>query len=233
MQRVAVVTGGGRGLGRAHADALADAGFAVVVNDVDAVEGVGDVADLSSVAAGRALVERVVARHGRVDVVVNNAGVSVRRDVDGLDDELLEHHLGVHLKATIGTTAAALPLMAAQGFGRVINTVSGAGLDPQHAGSAAYAVAKAAVYAFTRAAAFEVSPGVTVNAISPLAVTRMSKAFFARTDPSAVERLQPTHVADFLVWLASDDAADVNGRVFRVEGRAVTELLPPAAAPTL
>jgi NAD(P)-dependent dehydrogenase (short-subunit alcohol dehydrogenase family) len=225
VQRVAVVTGGGRGLGRAHADALAAAGFAVVVNDVDETDGVTDVADLSSVGAGRALVERVVAQHGRVDVVVNNAGVSVRADVVDIDDELLELHLGVHLKATVGTTSAALPIMGALGWGRIINTVSGAGLDPRHAGASAYATAKAAVYGFTRAAALEAPLGVTVNAISPLAITRMSEAYFARAEPAARQRLDPAHAAKAVVWLASDDAAGVNGRTFRVEGPEVTEVL--------
>jgi NAD(P)-dependent dehydrogenase (short-subunit alcohol dehydrogenase family) len=130
----------------------------------------------------------------------------------------------VHLAATIGTTAAALPLMGAQGWGRIINTVSGAGLDPQHPGAAAYATAKGAVHAFTRAAALEVPDGVTINAVSPLAVTRMSEAFFARTDPGARERLDPAHVARVVVWLASDEAAGVNGRTFRVEGEDVTEV---------
>jgi NAD(P)-dependent dehydrogenase (short-subunit alcohol dehydrogenase family) len=65
---------------------------------------------------------------------------------------------------------------------------------------------------------------VTVNAVSPLAVTRMSEDYFARTDPSARDRLDPAHVANVVVWLASDDAADVNGRTFRVEGTDVTEV---------
>jgi NAD(P)-dependent dehydrogenase (short-subunit alcohol dehydrogenase family) len=211
-------------LGRAYADALATAGFEVVVNDVDDLDGVTDVADLSSVAAGRALVQRVVNRFERVDVIVNNAGNSVRSPVVDLDDEGLEHHLGVHLKATVGTTGAALPIMGGQGWGRVINTVSGAGLDPKYPGSAAYATAKAAVHGFTRAAALEAPSGVTVNAVSPLAVTRMSEDYFARTDPSARDRLDPAHVANVVVWLASDDAADVNGRTFRVEGTDVTEV---------
>jgi NAD(P)-dependent dehydrogenase (short-subunit alcohol dehydrogenase family) len=224
VDRVAVVTGGGRGLGRAHADALMAAGFTVVVNDVDDMDGVDDVADLASVAAGRALVARVVARFDRLDVVVNNAGVSVRSPVADLDDERLEHHLGVHLKATIGTTAAALPVMAAQRWGRIINTVSGAGLDPQYPGSAAYATAKAAVHGFTRAAALEAPQGVTINAISPLAVTRMSEAYFARAEASARERLDPAYAARAVVWLASDDAADRNGRTYRVDGTDVREV---------
>ena len=215
------MTGAGRGLGRAHAEALAGAGCTVVRNDIDAIEGVTDVADLSSVAAGRALVERVVDRHGRIDIVVNNAGVSERGRIEDLDDAGLELHLGVHLKATVGTTAAALPLMAAAGWGRIVNTVSGAGLDPRYPGSAAYATAKAAVYGFTRAAALEAPPGVTINAISPVALTRMSETFFARTDRPPID---PAVVARQVVWLTSDAAADVNGRVFRVEGVEVTEV---------
>jgi NAD(P)-dependent dehydrogenase (short-subunit alcohol dehydrogenase family) len=115
--------------------------------------------------------------------------------------------------------------MGARGWGRIINTVSGAGLDPQHPGAAAYATAKAAVYGFTRAAALEAPLGVTVNAVSPLAITRMSEAYFARAEPGARERLDPAHAARAVVWLASDDAAAVNGRTFRVEGPDLIEVL--------
>jgi NAD(P)-dependent dehydrogenase (short-subunit alcohol dehydrogenase family) len=216
--------------------ALAEAGATVFVNDLDGdvaevvvkeiAEAGGkaavDHAELSSVAAGFGLVERAAAAFGRVDVVVNNAGISQRAPIAELDDEMLEAHMGVHLKATVGTTSAAFALM--RDGGSIVNTVSGAGLDPQYAGSAAYAAAKGAVFSFTKAAAVEgQGVGIRVNAVSPLAVTRMSEEFFARTDPAASERLAPARVADAVVFLASDLARDVTGRVLRVEGDHVSE----------
>jgi NAD(P)-dependent dehydrogenase (short-subunit alcohol dehydrogenase family) len=245
--KVAVVTGGGRGLGRAYALALAGGGAAVLVNDVGAeVTGLGtdpgvaqavvdeitaaggvavaDDRDLASVDAGMALVASALEQFGRVDTVVNNAGVSRRTSIDELDDALLDLHLGVHLRATVGTTRGAFAAMGAGGGGRVINTVSGAGLDPRYPGSAAYGAAKAAVYGFTKAAAIEgVAHGVTVNAVSPLAVTRMSEAYFARADPSVAAALDPERVADVVVFLASDLSADITGRVIRVEGGQLSE----------
>jgi NAD(P)-dependent dehydrogenase (short-subunit alcohol dehydrogenase family) len=232
--RVAVVTGGGRGLGRAHAVALAAAGAAVVVNDVDGDEAdavareiqagggraVADGADVGSVEAGAALVDRAVAAFGRIDVVVNNAGVSTRLPVEELTEEHVELHLGVHLKATVGTTRAAFAHMQANGCGRIVNTISGHGLAPVAPDSAAYAAAKSALWGFTLAAALEGRPrGIAVNAVAPLALTRMSERFLADV-PDATERFDPAHVARVVVWLATAPVG-VTGEVLRVEGTRV------------
>ena len=182
-----------------------------------------DVRDLGSVAAGAELVEEAVEAFGRVDVVVNNAGTSVPADVADLDDPSLDLHLGVHLRATVGTTSAALRLVGPSGWGRIVNTVSGHGLEPRHPGSSAYGAAKAAVFGFTRAAAIEAAPlGVTVNAVAPLAYTRMSEEYLSRL-PDAAERFDPAHVARVVVFLCSDAASGWNGRVLRVEGEQVGE----------
>lgn len=232
--RVAIVTGAGQGLGRSHALALAAEGAAVLVNDVDAGmasatvheireaggEAEGDGIGLSTVAHGAALVERAVESLGRVDIVVNNAGISRPSPAEDLDDPGLDLHLGVHLRATVGTTAAALPLMRAQGYGRVINTVSGHGLEPLHPHSAAYAAAKAAVFGFTRAAALEVGEGTTVNAVAPLAYTRMSEAYLSRIE-GAEARYAAKHVSLVVVWLCSQEWGGVNGHVLRVEGEMI------------
>ncbi|HMC51134.1 MAG TPA: SDR family oxidoreductase, partial [Acidimicrobiales bacterium] len=111
------------------------------------------------------------------------------------------------------------------GGGSVINTVSGAGLFPEHAGTSAYASAKAAVYAFTKVAAVEgAAHGIRVNAVSPLAVTRMSEAFFARSDPGGGDGLRPERVSVVVAFLASSLAREVTGRVLRVEGGHVCEV---------
>lgn len=178
---------------------------------------------LASVADGRAVVETAVERWGRLDVVVNNAGLSVPSVVEDLDDEELDRHLGVHLRATVGTVAAALPVMRERGGGRIVNTVSGHAFEPRATGSAAYAAAKGAVFGFTRAAALEgAAHGVAVNALAPLAFTDMSSEYLSRVE-GAEERFAPEHAARVVVWLVTEAPVDLTGRVIRAEGRRVGE----------
>ncbi len=245
--KVAVVTGSGRGLGRAHALALAAEGASVVVNDVGGAVGGGgrdsgpadevvaeivaeggsavtDATDVSTIAGGEALIAVALAAFGRVDVLVNNAGISRSVAIADLDDAVIDAHLGVHLKGVIGTTRAAFLAMAAQGGGAIVNTTSGAGLDPQVGGSSPYGMAKAALYSFTRTAAFEGAPiGVRVNAVSPLARTRMSEAYFSQARPGEAELLDPSRVSDAVVFLASDLADGITGRVIRIGGHDASE----------
>src|SRR5207249_2761281 len=111
---------------------------------------------------------------GRGAVVVNNAGMSRPCPIAEMDDAALDLHLGVHVRGTVGTTRAAFPVMAAQGGGRIVNTVSGHAFEPKAPNSAAYAAAKGAVFSFTLAAAREgAEHGILVNAIAPLALTPM------------------------------------------------------------
>lgn len=231
------MTGAGRGLGRSHALALAAEGASVLVSDLDGdaaravveeIEAAGgtaraDVRALATVADGRAVVDAALEAWGRVDVVVNNAGVSMPTGVDALDDEQLDRHLGVHLRATVGTTAGAFPRMREQGEGRIVNTVSGHAFDPRAPGSAAYAAAKAGIFGFTRAAAHEgAGHGVAVNALAPLAFTDMSSEYLSRVD-GAEERFAPEHASRVVVWLATDAPIELTGRVIRAEGDRIGE----------
>jgi NAD(P)-dependent dehydrogenase (short-subunit alcohol dehydrogenase family) len=243
--RVAVVTGGGRGLGRAHARALAADGATVVVNDlgvslvglgaddaparqvVAEIEAAGgralaDTKDIASFAGGEALIERALTAFGRIDIVVNNAGITQQASIADLDPDVLHRHFAVHLESAIGTTRAAFAAMPATGGGSIINTVSGAGLKPEHPNNTAYACAKAAVYAFTKTAALEAPTGVRVNAVSPFAITRMSERFFAQ-DAEPDDDLDPARASVVVVFLASDLAHDVNGHIIRVMGGHLSE----------
>jgi NAD(P)-dependent dehydrogenase (short-subunit alcohol dehydrogenase family) len=246
-----LVTGAGRGLGRAHALALANDGMHVVVNDlgtdldgrgtderparevVAEIEAAGgaavvDTTDVASLAGGAAVVAHALDAFGRIDVVVNNAGFAAGGGtVDGPVDAELDALFAVHFKATVGTMSAAFPIMRTQGHGRIVNTVSEVALDARFDGGLGYGAAKAAVWSATLHAAHEgAGAGITVNAVSPGARTRMSApALDAGFRDGASEELdlRPEHVARVVAYLASEGAGDITGRIVHVAGGAVRE----------
>jgi NAD(P)-dependent dehydrogenase (short-subunit alcohol dehydrogenase family) len=241
---VALVTGAGRGIGRAHALLLAERGArvvccdlgveldgtgtdrsiaAAVASEIRAVGGdaVADVNDISTFAGAGAAVATGVEAFGFVDIVVNNAGTAATAGIDDVTEELVTRQLAVHLVAAIGTARAAWPMMRARGWGRVINTVSEAAFPSRvTAGRGAglgYGPAKAAVWSATHALAAEGRDlGITVNAISPGARTRMNATMLG--DATAGLDLDPAHVARVVAWLASHDADDVTGAVIHTAG---------------
>lgn len=200
--RVALITGAGRGIGAAHAAAFAAAGASVVVNDtgvdldgahadpgvaervaasIRAAGGhaVPDVSDVSDFTGAATVVERAVDEFGQLDILVNNAGIiGTATDVDTLTEAELRRMLDVHVVGTIGTIRAAFPIMSAQRHGCIINTTSEAALSRGMAVGMAYAAAKSSVWGITMAAARQGAEyGIIVNALSPGALTRMSKPY--------------------------------------------------------
>ena len=232
--RTVIVTGGARGIGLALGKFFADAGAALAVADVDAAAlaaattdldgAIGlemDVSDPESVAAG---VGFVLDRTGRIDVVVNNAGILRDRMVWKLTDSDWQAVLGVHLTGTFNMTRAAIPTMREQSYGRIVNVTSYTGLHG-NVGQANYAAAKAGIIGFTRTTAKELARfGITVNAISPNAETDMVSSI----PQDRLEELRaeipmgrfsaPSEAAPAVGFLASEEAGYITGVVLPVDG---------------
>jgi NAD(P)-dependent dehydrogenase (short-subunit alcohol dehydrogenase family) len=186
------------------------------------------VTDIASVDGGRRVVAATIDAFGRIDVLVNNAGFadgggSVEHPIESEIDALL----AVHLKAAIGTMAAAFGDMRVRHWGRIVNTVSESALDSRFVGALGYGAAKAALWSATLTAAVEgAEHGITVNGVSPGARTRLNAhlldAGFRGGTPVNLD-LDPAHVAAVVVHLASPEAGDINGHIIHAAGGHVRE----------
>jgi NAD(P)-dependent dehydrogenase (short-subunit alcohol dehydrogenase family) len=243
--KIAIVTGAGRGIGRGEALALASEGAKVVVNDLGgAVDGSGAahspaddvvaeikklggeaVANYDSVATaqgGENIVKAAMDSFGRVDILVNNAGILRDRMLFNMSEEDWDTVLKVHLYGHFHAIRAASPVFRQQRYGRIINTSSVAGLNGTTYGQANYGSAKEGIVGLTRKVARDMGRyGVTCNCIRPNAGTRLTLSDeMKKARPEAMARFEemtPEGIAPLVVWLASDEAADVNGRTFFVE----------------
>jgi len=237
--RVALVTGGGGGIGRATAHALAQAGAHVAVSDIDeeaarAVageigHGEGHRLDVADEAQVKAVVAAVIDRHGRIDVLINNAGLGARMPTVDLPTERWRQVLAVNLDGSFFCAREAGRHMLAAGQGAVVNVASIMGLvGNAHYGHIAYHSAKGAIVNFTRALACEwAARGVRVNAVAPtFARTRLTEPLLA--DEAMAQRLladtpigrfaEPEEVAAAILFLASDAAAMITGVTLPVDG---------------
>ncbi|MFV9432031.1 SDR family NAD(P)-dependent oxidoreductase [Rhodococcus aetherivorans] len=248
--RVVVITGAGRGIGRAHAELLAARGAAVVVGDLGAtidgsgVDGddpatevvaaitaaggraVACAADVATEDGANALVDIAVSEFGRLDAVINNAGIVRTGRFDEVPYEEYQRHLDVHYFGALRLCRAAWPHLLKSPAGRVVNTISQAMLgnpDMSH-----YGGSKGALFGLTRNLAVEgLASGVKVNAIAPGAGTRMAEASADTLSPEVMEymrtQLRPEHVAPVAAYLVHPDCT-VTGEVFNVAGGIVNRL---------
>lgn len=244
-ERVALVTGGSRGIGRACCLMLAEAGARVAVNytraeaeALSAVEAIGKAggeavalrADVADPGAARGLVDEAAARWGRLDVVVNNAAVWTEGPIETISDEALEETIAINLKGAFHVTRAAVPFLARSASGgRVIFIASTAGQRGE-ADHGHYAATKGALISLTKSLAPELAPrGILVNCVAPGWVdTDMNVTPFAGTGRSEIESTiplrrvaRPEEIAGAVVFLASDLATFIDGEILNVNGGAV------------
>ncbi len=231
--RTVLVTGAARGVGRAIGEHFHAAGALVYLVDWDAgavqaaaaeTGTAGLVADVSKTSEVEEVMRRVVAETGRIDVLVNNAGILRDGVVWKLSDEDYEQVMAVHAGGTFRCTRAAVPHFRGQGRGRIINVTSYTGLRG-NPGQSNYAMAKAGIIGFTKTAAKELARfGITVNAISPNAQTRMIASIPAdkRASLTAVTPMgrfaDASEMAAAVAFLASDEASYITGVVLPVDG---------------
>ncbi|APE10479.1 SDR family NAD(P)-dependent oxidoreductase [Rhodococcus pyridinivorans] len=248
--RVVVITGAGRGIGRAHAELLAARGAAVVVGDLGAtIDGSGIdgddpaaevvaaitaaggravacAADVATEEGAHALVDIALAEFGRLDAVINNAGIVRTAPFDEVPYEEYQRHLDVHYFGALRLCRAAWPHLLKSPAGRVVNTISQAMLG--NPDMAHYGGSKGALFGLTRNLAVEgLASGVKVNAIAPGAGTRMAEASADTLSPEVMEymrtQLRPEHVAPVAAYLVHPDCT-VTGEVFNVAGGIVNRL---------
>ncbi|WP_410653693.1 SDR family oxidoreductase [Amycolatopsis sp. cmx-4-54] len=258
--RVAVITGAGRGIGREHALLFAREGASVVVNDlggandgsgsdngpaqevVDEIRAAGgkavaNTANVADWAGAEELVAQAVGEFGRLDVVVNNAGILRDAFIAGLEESHWDSVIAVHLKghAAVLRHAAAYWKAASKAgepvAGSVINTASASGTTLPNAGQANYGAAKAGIAALTLVAAEELERyGVRVNAIAPIARTRLTLAtpgmgaiFAQEVEEGEFDAFSPANISPLVAYLATEKCP-LTGKVFAVQGGAISEL---------
>ena len=241
--KVAIITGAGGGLGREHALLLASRGAQIVINDLGGtVDGSGEgtegpahttakeindlggvaVADTNSVATpegGEAIVQSAVDAFGKVDIVINNAGILRDKAFHNMTPDLLEPVLDVHLKGAFYVTRPAWKLMREQNYGRVVNTSSNAGILGNF-GQTNYGAAKMGLVGFTRVLAVEgARNNIKANAIAPIARTRMTEELLG---PLA-EKLDPSLVSPLVAFLAHEDC-EVSGEIYSAAGGRIARM---------
>ena len=240
--RVALVTGGGRGIGLADAERLAAEGASIAINDIDAaaadraVEALrgsgtaaiavsGDAADERVVRDG---VAKVVAHFGRLDILVNNAGIGIpqRRPAESMPVDEWDAMIRTHLRSTFLWSRAAVPAMRANGYGRIVSMCSMNFTGGGRPGVSHYSAAKAGILGFTQTLAKEVGrDGITANAIAPgyveteliASFTPEMRELLRRQNPVG-RTCRPDEVAALVAYLASTHAGFVNGELVCIDG---------------
>jgi 3-oxoacyl-[acyl-carrier protein] reductase len=240
--KVAVITGAGRGIGRATALRFAAEGASVVVAEID-VDTAQDVVDEISAASGKAIavkvdvtdrdsitamVEVALSTYGRIDILVNNAGITMDAQMRKMEEAAFDQVIDVNLKGIFNCTQAVIPTMLAQGSGVILNASSIVAANGNF-GQTNYVAAKAGVAGMTKVWARELGrKGIRVNAVAPGFIkTRMTDTLPEKVLDKLLERIasnrmgEPEEIANAYLWLASDESSYVNGHILAVDGGTV------------
>ncbi len=240
--RVAVITGAGGGLGREHALLLASRGAQLVINDLGgAIDGSGgdlgpaaktarEINDLGGVAVadgnsvstmegGAGIIKAAMDAFGRVDIVINNAGILRDKSFHNMDEAMIDTVLAVHLKGAFNVTKAAWPIMREQSYGRIVNTSSNSGILGNF-GQANYGAAKMGLVGLTRVLAAEgAKANIKVNALAPIARTRMTEELLG----ALADKLDPKLVSPIVAWLVHEDCP-VTGEIYSAAGGRIARM---------
>ena len=247
--RVAIVTGGGRGIGRGHSLHLAKSGANVLVNDIDSEEaekvvneildegGVAKISshDISSREGCSLLIDECVTEFGNIDILVNNAGILRDKSLLKMTDEDFDSVWNIHVKGTFWSSQlAALRMKESGKGGSIINTTSGAHFG--NFGQTNYAAAKGAIASMTYTWAIELAKyGIRVNAIGPTGSTRMSATFASskNTNHDNLPFIDPTSNGPLIAYLSSDLAKKISGQIFGCGGERLALMVQPHYGKTL
>lgn len=220
--KVAVITGAGGGIGRAYALLFSKLGASVVVNDlvnpdtvVDEIRKAGGIAVPSKASCedGQAVIQPAIDNFGRIDIVVNNAGILRDKAFTNMNDDLWNPVLNIHLRGTYSVTKAAWPYMLKQKYGRILNTASTSGIYGNF-GQANYAAAKLGILGFSRALAIEGQKyNIYVNTIAPNAGTNMTRTIMPE---EVVQALKPDYIAPMVALLCSDHAPEPTKGLYEI-----------------
>jgi len=239
--KVAIVTGGGRGIGRAIAVRIAEAGADVIVADIDSAlakkteeelseaygESIGIQVDVTQEKSVEAMTKMALKEFGRVDILINNAGIMFRTRFQDISLEEWKNTLLVNLTGPFLCTRALLPMMKKNSYGRIVNISSSAGRSVSTLGGAHYTASKAGLLGFTRAVAKEVANfGITINAVCPgLIDTQMVRDTTTKEELEAfmnsfpIQRLGlPGEVGDLVVFLCTEKASYITGATVDING---------------
>ena len=236
MDKVALITGGRSGIGLACAQKLSQSGYEVVTAQRTPADTFHSIeADFSDPDTPKRVIQQVIDRHGRLDALVNNAGIMLEDTVEGMSLADWNQTLNINLTAPFLLIKYALPHL--QGEGAIVNigSIEGLGSNPQHA---AYCASKAGLHALTRAVAVDAGPqGIRCNAIAPGWIdTELNEEFIeSMADPKAFRKQiggihplrrtgKPEEVAALMAWLVSEEASFVTGQIYTVDGGRLAQL---------
>jgi 3-oxoacyl-[acyl-carrier protein] reductase len=238
--KVAVITGGSKGMGKQAALDMAREGARIVIGDIDEVNlektvdelnrseetAAGLVCDISQRLQVDELLETAEKKFGRIDILVNNAGILIPAAIEETTDDMIDRTLAVNVKGVLYAIRGATPIMKKQRYGKIVNISSITGKNGDNSSTFAYGASKGAVISLTRSVARQLGPhGITCNAIAPHAVMTELMSYWDDEKKKSIAQMIPVRrlgteedMSRLICFLASDDSSYINGEVVNING---------------